>query len=144
MRLNSGTAIDQQGATTVEAAITIFPTMLLIFGLIQLSLFALNLTGLQYSLNKAGRWGSIGGSDAGLTREQSIAERVKVVAQSLSLDTSDVNIKICPAIDPSCATPSAGGSGQYFVISATKSPGTIFGLGSLPISARVLVKNEPF
>jgi len=136
---------DEKGATTLETALTIFPAMLLILGIIQLSVLALNMNSLQFALNTAARWGSVGQKMPGLTREASIESKIRAVASSISLDTSDLTISICPALDPTCSVNNAGGANSYFIIRATKAnPLKVIGLGSLGVSAKVIIKNEPF
>ncbi len=140
---------EEQGATTLETALTIFPTMLFVVGMLQLSILALNINSLQYALNRAARWGSIGDSLPSMSREQSIETVVKNVADSIALDTSDLTISICPTLDPTCASTgganNAGGANSYFVIKASKgNPINILGLGSLAVTAQVVIKNEPF
>lgn len=136
---------NENGATTVETAVTIFPFMLVILGLIQITLFSFNLASIQYSLNRAARFGLLGVTLAGQpSREASILKRFEETANALSIDTTGVSLKICPVANPGCATNNAGGSGQYVVLTATKVVQSILGFGDLSVSAKVLVRNEPF
>ncbi len=135
-------AFPERGATTAELALTIFPMMMFIVGLVQFSILALNINSLQYSLNKAARLGSTVADPA--VRTAQIEQNVLTFAQQFSVDISDVTVRICPVAQPDCTTNKAGGSGQFFIVSATKSPRFIFGMGSLAMTARVLMKNEPF
>ena len=155
MEVNSTTVrakeLDQRGATTVEATIVLLPLLLIIFVFFQLSCIAFQSVTLQYSLNKAARWGILGytvesPTEPGtqLARGESISEWFK---NEMNIYTSaeEVSIYFCPVSNPSCNSHSnPPGSQQWMIVRAEKPVSAILGFGSGVVQASVLAMNEPF
>ena len=138
-------SLNESGATTVETSVTVFPFMLIMIGIIQLTLLSVSLSSMQFALNRAARWGLIGNiMDNQTTREGSITKKFQDTAAILPIDVSDVSVYICSTANPNCTSSNATGSGQFMVLRAVKPVQYFFGLGSFELSARLLVRNEPF
>ncbi len=143
---------NEKGATTVEAAAVIFPFLVIIFGIIQLSVIAFEAASLQYTLNKAARWGVLGYTvedpdQAGvqLARGDSISEYFFQKGKSFFISDENVQIYYCPVSDPQCSNSgNPPGSQQWMIVRAEKPVPSFFGVAPLAVSASVLAMNEPF
>ena len=134
----------QQGVTTVEVSLSIFPALLIVIGLLQLSLLAMNSLTLQYSLQKAVRFGILGSAGTYASRSAAIDDIVRQSAQANGIDSSNITVTICPESNPTCAVSDPGSGGQFVILSATKPAISVFGVGLFPVAAKVIARNEPF
>ncbi len=136
---------NESGVAMIECTISLLPFTLLLIGFLQLSIAAFHIVSLQYVLNRTSRWASIGhGSIDGRLPVSDVKEHAKQLFETLGLRSDDLSLHVCPASEPNCSSDSDAGSSQFVAIIAKKDPESILGVGSIPIAAQILVKNEPF
>ena len=134
----------ETGATTVEVAITIFPFMLLVLGVIQLCILCYTSFATQYSVNASIRWGITKEIFVeGETRYDSIKNRLISQLNSFYLNTKNVKINMCKGVSAKCKDKDAGTSGDFITLQGRVPVYSIIGR-EFYVLGKAVAKNEPF
>ncbi len=135
----------ERGVATTECALSMLPFAALTIGFFQLSLAAFQTATLHHVVSRSARWASTGIEiEGGTVRAELIKAHVEEIAGSLWFGVEGLAIKLCPASNPGCDSNDAAGSSQFVSITATRPSINILGVGYIPISSTVVIKNEPF
>lgn len=143
---------NEKGQATVEFTFVFLALIVLVFALGGLSQITYHWVVMQYAASEASRYGSLGQADAGLTREQSIRNRVEDIASAMGVD--DVIV----TFEDEQGGGSAGLGTEHFSMTLSRPlelisfVGNILqfaGLapGSIPeytLTVRTVIRNEPF
>ncbi len=132
-----------RGAGMIEAVLCFAILALTAFPSMGIGLYFYKQISVQYSLQSAMRWATLGETESGFTREQSIRNRIVTTASKLGVTLQPEDFHICLASNPSCTTDQAGGAEEMITIWASH-PVVIVGWHNLTVRARVLGRNEPF
>ncbi len=141
----------QEGQCLVEFSFNLVLAAMLLAGLAGVAQIGYHWVVMHYAASEAARFGSLGKADPGMTREESIRNRVTTLAHDLGVD--DLTIEFVD--ESNGATP--GQASEYFVLRLSRPillhPVilTLFELapGSPPASeyqmrVQTVIRNEPF
>ena len=100
----------------------------------------------QYAIDEAVRWGAIGSTLPGMTREASIKETLKRISAGYSMPVDLSGVKICrlSLADPLCIVESAGNPGEPFAVQMSYNTRLLFGGINFSLSFLSVGTNEEY
>ena len=143
---------NRRGQSTVEFTFAFLILILLVFALGGLAEITYHWVIMQYAASEASRYGSLGLSDAGLSREASIRNRVDEVALAMGVD----DITVVFQDENGGAT--AGQGSQHFEMTLSRPLQLISFVGNIlqfaglapaaipvyQVTVHTVIRNEPF
>ena len=142
---------NQRGSTMLEFAFSIPVFLLLLIGLIDLGRVSYTAVAMQFALNKAGRFISVGqlmtdpnDPTVTLNRLQSLQTKISEIGSTYGVSFETGDMRFCLVNNPDCTTDTIAGSGGFFTITIQKNVPMIFNSIDLPLRQTILVKNEAF
>lgn len=97
----------------------------------------------HYAVTQTAHWAAIGDSLPGMTREDSIKEKLAQIGASYGLSIDKTKISICPITNAACTTPDAGNPNDMFFV-AYKHSCKIGLLPLMQLGFGAFARNEPY
>ena len=143
---------NQKGQSTVEFSFAFLILIVLVFALGGLAEITYHWVIMQYAASEAARYGSLGSTDPGLSREASIQNRVNEITNAMGVDDVIVTFQ-----DESGGA-TAGLGSQHFAMTLSRPLQLIPFVGNIlqfaglaptaipiyQVTVRTVIRNEPF
>jgi hypothetical protein len=129
----------EYGAALIEGALGFSVILTLVFGSLLLCLFIYQKFTYHHALKNAAFWISTGNTLPGLSREESLREKIKEESLKFFILSDSFSLVVCPIDNAACSGVNFPGNGSYYIVGFTADSvfNNIFG----STTANVLMKD---
>ncbi len=134
---------NQKGATTLEAALSLLPFLLFVFGLVQLCIVCYTAFSLQYNLVSNLRESIVQAPVPGKSKYTQIKDSLINDLKLFNISTKNIQVNICNGVVQNCSLQESGQPNSFITVRVSVPTITIAGK-TFNVSAETIAKNEPY